>query len=112
MTLRLAVGTHRDDARLNELIGELCVRVPEFGGWRDAHQVGPVRPRHPAPAPPGRRRPHPAPRDPRPARRPRPGALPLRLLWPGWQGAGARPGDVIRPRRPRPPSAAGPPAGT
>ncbi|MGW5445946.1 MmyB family transcriptional regulator [Streptomyces asiaticus] len=30
--LRLAAGSHRDDARLNELIGELCVRVSEFSG--------------------------------------------------------------------------------
>ncbi|MFF3850614.1 helix-turn-helix transcriptional regulator [Streptomyces sp. NPDC002328] len=38
--LRLAAGTHPDDARLNELIGELCVKVPEFNGWWDAHRVG------------------------------------------------------------------------
>jgi transcriptional regulator with XRE-family HTH domain len=37
--LRLAAGRHPDDPRLNELIGELCVKVPEFHGWWNGHRV-------------------------------------------------------------------------
>ncbi|MGP4092284.1 helix-turn-helix transcriptional regulator [Streptomyces sp. KR55] len=37
--LRLAAGRHPDDARLNELIGELCVKVPEFQTWWSGHRV-------------------------------------------------------------------------
>ncbi|MFD7136449.1 helix-turn-helix transcriptional regulator [Streptomyces sp. NPDC059894] len=37
--LRLTSGSHPDDRQLNELIGELCVKVPEFGAWWDSRQV-------------------------------------------------------------------------
>ncbi|MFH9009248.1 helix-turn-helix transcriptional regulator [Streptomyces afghaniensis] len=37
--LRLEAGRHPDDARLNELIGEAVVKVPEFGSWWDSHRV-------------------------------------------------------------------------
>jgi hypothetical protein len=37
--LRFDAGRHPDDARLNELIGELSVRCPEFGGWWARHEV-------------------------------------------------------------------------
>ncbi|MGW0828141.1 MmyB family transcriptional regulator [Streptomyces sp. NPDC002845] len=37
--LRLAAGRHPDDARLNELIGELYVKVPEFQTWWSNHRV-------------------------------------------------------------------------
>ncbi|WP_416973074.1 helix-turn-helix transcriptional regulator [Streptomyces sp. 4F14] len=37
--LRLEAGRHRDDALLNELIGEAAVEVPEFGTWWDSHRV-------------------------------------------------------------------------
>ncbi|ANS63331.1 Helix-turn-helix protein [Streptomyces lincolnensis] len=37
--LRLVAGRHPDDARLNELIGEAIVKVPEFGAWWDSHRV-------------------------------------------------------------------------
>ncbi|MFC9913017.1 hypothetical protein [Streptomyces sp. NPDC127197] len=33
------VGRHPDDARLNELIGEAVVKVPEFSAWWDSHRV-------------------------------------------------------------------------
>ncbi|WP_431837976.1 helix-turn-helix transcriptional regulator [Cellulomonas sp. Y8] len=50
--LRLAAGSHPDDRRLNELIGELTVRVPQFCTWWDSHRVrqcahGDQRLRHP-----------------------------------------------------------------
>ncbi|MEV0778061.1 helix-turn-helix transcriptional regulator [Streptomyces sp. NPDC050428] len=38
-TLRLSSGQHPDDRLLNELIGEFCVKVPEFNRWWAAHQV-------------------------------------------------------------------------
>ncbi|MEW2395297.1 hypothetical protein [Streptomyces sp. NPDC046862] len=37
--LRLASGSHPDDRQLNELIGEFCVKVPEFSAWWDSHRV-------------------------------------------------------------------------
>ncbi|MFC9682816.1 helix-turn-helix transcriptional regulator [Streptomyces sp. NPDC056948] len=37
--LRLEAGRHPDDTRLNELIGEAVVKVPEFGSWWDSHRV-------------------------------------------------------------------------
>ncbi|MFC8146443.1 helix-turn-helix transcriptional regulator [Streptomyces paradoxus] len=37
--LRLAAGSHPDDRRLNELVGEFCVKVPEFSAWWDSHRV-------------------------------------------------------------------------
>ncbi|MFD7136448.1 helix-turn-helix transcriptional regulator [Streptomyces sp. NPDC059894] len=37
--LRLAAGSHPDDRRLNELVGEFCIRVPESGAWWDSHRV-------------------------------------------------------------------------
>ncbi|MET8977351.1 helix-turn-helix transcriptional regulator [Streptomyces sp. NPDC004539] len=50
--LRLASGTRPEDRLLNELVGELCVKVPEFSGWWDTHRVrqcayGEQRVRHP-----------------------------------------------------------------
>ncbi|MGY0055172.1 helix-turn-helix transcriptional regulator [Streptomyces sp. LZ34] len=37
--LRLASGRHPDDTRLNELIGEACVKVPEFNAWWSSHRL-------------------------------------------------------------------------
>ncbi|WP_409467344.1 helix-turn-helix transcriptional regulator [Streptomyces sp. HC307] len=37
--LRLAAGRHPDDRQLNELIGEFCVKVPQFSAWWDSHRV-------------------------------------------------------------------------
>ncbi|MFJ4787517.1 helix-turn-helix transcriptional regulator [Streptomyces sp. NPDC088794] len=37
--LRLSSGHHPDDTRLNELIGEACVKVPEFNGWWAGHHL-------------------------------------------------------------------------
>lgn len=37
--LRREAGRHPADALLNELIGEFCVRVPEFHAWWANHQV-------------------------------------------------------------------------
>ena len=37
--LRLEAGRHPDDARLNELIGEAVVKVPEVSSWWDSHRV-------------------------------------------------------------------------
>ncbi|MFJ5265056.1 helix-turn-helix transcriptional regulator [Streptomyces sp. NPDC088387] len=37
--LRLSSGRHPDDARLNELIGEACVKVPEFNVWWASHRL-------------------------------------------------------------------------
>jgi hypothetical protein len=37
--LRLTAGRYPDDPRLNELIGELYVKVPEFQTWWADHQV-------------------------------------------------------------------------
>lgn len=37
--LRLEAGRHPDDALLNELIGEACVKVPEFSAWWASHRV-------------------------------------------------------------------------
>ncbi|WP_151479942.1 helix-turn-helix transcriptional regulator [Streptomyces albicerus] len=37
--LRLQAGRHPDDTRLNELIGEAYVKVPEFNTWWDSHRV-------------------------------------------------------------------------
>ncbi|MFJ3899813.1 helix-turn-helix transcriptional regulator [Streptomyces sp. NPDC090083] len=37
--LRMSSGRHPDDTRLNELIGEACVKVPEFNGWWASHQL-------------------------------------------------------------------------
>lgn len=37
--LRLSSGRHPDDARLNELIGEACVKVPEFNAWWASHRL-------------------------------------------------------------------------
>ncbi|MGW5255703.1 helix-turn-helix transcriptional regulator [Streptomyces sp. NPDC004012] len=37
--LRLAAARHPDDRRLNELLGELSVKVPEFQTWWAAHRV-------------------------------------------------------------------------
>jgi transcriptional regulator with XRE-family HTH domain len=38
-TLRLDAGRHPDDPLLNELIGELSVKCPEFSGWWSEHDV-------------------------------------------------------------------------
>ncbi|MEU3982856.1 helix-turn-helix transcriptional regulator [Streptomyces sp. NPDC026672] len=38
-SLRLASGSHPDDAQLNELIGEACVKVPEFNAWWASHRL-------------------------------------------------------------------------
>ncbi|MFI7229610.1 helix-turn-helix transcriptional regulator [Nonomuraea angiospora] len=38
--LRLAAGRRPDDPLLNELIGELFVKLPEFNGWWASHRVG------------------------------------------------------------------------
>jgi hypothetical protein len=37
--LRLSSGRHPDDTRLNELIGEACVKVPEFNAWWASHRL-------------------------------------------------------------------------
>ncbi|MFJ8533818.1 helix-turn-helix transcriptional regulator [Streptomyces sp. NPDC093591] len=37
--LRLVSGRHPDDTRLNELIGEAVVKVPECAGWWRSHRV-------------------------------------------------------------------------
>ncbi|MEW2397953.1 helix-turn-helix transcriptional regulator [Streptomyces sp. NPDC046862] len=37
--LRLVTGRHPDDARLNELIGEAIVKVPEVATWWHSHRV-------------------------------------------------------------------------
>jgi transcriptional regulator with XRE-family HTH domain len=37
--LRLAAARHPDDTRLNELIGEACVKVPEFNAWWSSHRL-------------------------------------------------------------------------
>ncbi|MFF8911188.1 helix-turn-helix transcriptional regulator [Streptomyces olivaceoviridis] len=37
--LRRAAGSHPDDRLLNEMIGEFCVKVPQFGAWWDSHRV-------------------------------------------------------------------------
>ncbi|MCG7207230.1 helix-turn-helix transcriptional regulator [Streptomyces arenae] len=51
-SLRLAAGRHPDDRLLNELVGELSVKVPEFSNWWAGHGVdqcahGTRRLRHP-----------------------------------------------------------------
>ncbi|MFJ9587828.1 helix-turn-helix transcriptional regulator [Streptomyces acidicola] len=38
-SLRLAAGHHRDDRLLNELVGELSIKVPEFSTWWAGHRV-------------------------------------------------------------------------
>ncbi|MER5796119.1 helix-turn-helix transcriptional regulator [Streptomyces sp. NPDC001980] len=38
-SLRLAAGRHPDDRLLNELVGELSVKVPEFATWWAGHRV-------------------------------------------------------------------------
>ncbi|MDH6214347.1 helix-turn-helix transcriptional regulator [Streptomyces pseudovenezuelae] len=38
--LRRSSGRHPDDTRLNELIGEACVKVTEFNGWWAGHHLG------------------------------------------------------------------------
>ncbi|MEV6026374.1 helix-turn-helix transcriptional regulator [Streptomyces sp. NPDC052036] len=37
--LRLAAGRHPDDPQLNELVGELSIKVPEFHTWWASHRV-------------------------------------------------------------------------
>jgi transcriptional regulator with XRE-family HTH domain len=37
--LRLVAGRHPGDTRLNELIGEAYIKVPEFHTWWDSHRV-------------------------------------------------------------------------
>ncbi|MGI5440532.1 helix-turn-helix transcriptional regulator [Streptomyces shenzhenensis] len=37
--LRLASGRHPDDRLLNELVGEFCVKLPEFNTWWASHRV-------------------------------------------------------------------------
>ncbi|MFF2523514.1 helix-turn-helix transcriptional regulator [Streptomyces liangshanensis] len=37
--LRLSSGRYPDDTRLNELIGEACVKVPEFNAWWASHTL-------------------------------------------------------------------------
>ncbi|MCG7207227.1 helix-turn-helix transcriptional regulator [Streptomyces arenae] len=37
--LRLAAGRHPDDRVLNELVGELSIKVPEFSNWWAGHRV-------------------------------------------------------------------------
>ncbi|MFD8004274.1 MmyB family transcriptional regulator [Streptomyces mirabilis] len=37
--LRLASGRRPDDTRLNELICEACVKVPEFNAWWSSHRL-------------------------------------------------------------------------
>ena len=55
-TLRLYAGRNLDDPRLNELVGELTIRSPEFRAWWNGHRVherthGVKRMRHPAVGP-------------------------------------------------------------
>jgi transcriptional regulator with XRE-family HTH domain len=38
-TLRLDAGRHPDDPLLNELVGELTIKSPEFRGWWSDHRV-------------------------------------------------------------------------
>ena len=38
-SLRLAAGHHPDDRLLNELVGELSIKVPEFSTWWAGHRV-------------------------------------------------------------------------
>ncbi|MPY52429.1 helix-turn-helix transcriptional regulator [Streptomyces acidicola] len=38
-SLRLASGHHPDDRLLNELVGELSIKVPEFSTWWAGHRV-------------------------------------------------------------------------
>ncbi|MFJ1608505.1 helix-turn-helix transcriptional regulator [Streptomyces sp. NPDC088253] len=38
-SLRLASGRHPDDRLLNELVGELSIKVPEFSTWWAGHRV-------------------------------------------------------------------------
>ncbi|MFJ3310940.1 helix-turn-helix transcriptional regulator [Streptomyces sp. NPDC086549] len=38
-SLRLAAGRHPDDSQLNELVGELSIKVPEFHMWWASHRV-------------------------------------------------------------------------
>ncbi|WP_433455438.1 helix-turn-helix transcriptional regulator [Streptomyces sp. CA-142005] len=38
-SLRLAAGRHPDDRVLNELVGELSIKVPEFSTWWAGHRV-------------------------------------------------------------------------
>ncbi|WP_326625208.1 helix-turn-helix transcriptional regulator [Streptomyces sp. NBC_01761] len=37
--LRLAAGRHPDDRLLSELVGELCIKVPQFSTWWAVHRV-------------------------------------------------------------------------
>lgn len=37
--LRLVAGAHKEDRELADLIGELCVKSPEFGTWWSKHPV-------------------------------------------------------------------------
>ena len=51
-TLRLDAGRHPDDPQLNELVGELTIKSPEFRRWWEDHRVherthGTKRMRHP-----------------------------------------------------------------
>ncbi|QDN93675.1 helix-turn-helix domain-containing protein [Streptomyces sp. RLB3-6] len=51
-SLRLAAGRHHDDPQLNELVGELSIKVPQFHTWWASHRVdqcahGTQRLRHP-----------------------------------------------------------------
>ncbi|WP_329016303.1 helix-turn-helix transcriptional regulator [Micromonospora rifamycinica] len=55
-TLRLYAGRHPEDARLNELVGELTIASAEFSAWWNGHQVherthGVKRMAHPAVGP-------------------------------------------------------------
>ncbi|MFF7476838.1 helix-turn-helix domain-containing protein [Streptomyces sp. NPDC008092] len=38
-SLRLAAGHHPDDPLLNELVGEMSIKVPEFSTWWAGHRV-------------------------------------------------------------------------
>ena len=38
-SLRLTSGRHPDDRLLNELVGELSIKVPEFSTWWAGHRV-------------------------------------------------------------------------
>ncbi|MFF7476832.1 helix-turn-helix domain-containing protein [Streptomyces sp. NPDC008092] len=38
-SLRLAAGRHPDDRLLNELVGEMSIKVPEFSTWWAGHRV-------------------------------------------------------------------------
>ncbi|GIM97443.1 helix-turn-helix transcriptional regulator [Paractinoplanes toevensis] len=55
-TLRLYAGRNPDDAQLNELVGELTIKSPDFRTWWNGHQVhertnGTKRMTHPAVGP-------------------------------------------------------------